>query len=173
MRLSIIATVVLTLLAAGACSPQMNWRQTDIAPSTLQALFPCKPERASRTLDLGGQRVELTMSSCTTAGVTVGIGLAPLPNPSAPGLVLAQWRLATLATLRAGEVSQSGFGLEKSLALPDAVRLSARGSGPDGKPLQLQAAWFVRGSDAFVALMYGPTLRAEDAEMFFSGLRFR
>jgi hypothetical protein len=47
----------------------------------------------------------------------------------------------------------------------------AQGTGPDARPLVLQAAWFASGNSAFVAMLYGPVIQDEVAETFFAALR--
>ena len=173
MRPSIIATLLPSLLLVGACTAQFDWRQLQIAQTPLQVLLPCKPEYASRRMDMGGQNVDLAIASCTTAGVTVAVGHAALADPLGAGLVLAHWRRATLATMRATQVVQSAFRLSNTREIADAVAVQATGSGPDGRPLVLRAAWFTQGRAAYVAMIYGPDLSPEVVDTFFSGLRLQ
>jgi len=169
---SLAATVVSGL---AACSPAFNWRETPIASTGLVALFPCKPQTVFRSVDLGGQKVELHMASCDTDGVTVAIGHATVKDASALGAALQQWRDATLAGVRPSAPPQmTPFTLKQSLALPQALSVQATGSAPDGRSVHLQGAWFARGSEVFAAVMYAnAALSAEVAEPFFSGLKFR
>ena len=173
MRPSIITTLLPSLLLVGACTAQFDWRQLQIARSPLQVMLPCKPEHAARRMDMGGQNVDLAIASCTTAGVTVAVGHAVLTDPMGAGPVLAHWRRATLATMRATQVVQSVFSLPNARALADAMAVQATGSGPDGRPLVLRAAWFAQGRAAYVAMIYGPDLSPEVVDTFFSGLRLQ
>jgi hypothetical protein len=171
MRAAIIAILLLLALLAPACTPQYNWRQTAITGTGLQTQFPCKPERAVRQVRLGGQPVQLSMASCTVADVSVAVGHAALVDPAGAGAVLLQWQQATLATMRATGVRHSPLRLRHATDVGDAVLVHAQGTGPDARPLVLQAAWFASGNSAFVAMLYGPVIQDEVAETFFAALR--
>ena len=69
--------------------------------------------------------------------------------------------------------TQSAWAMERSSVLPQALVVEAAGTSSDGRPLVLKAAWFARGAEVYAALLYGPALSPEVAEVFFSGLRFR
>jgi len=156
-----------------ACSPALNWRDTPVDATSLTAMFPCKPDKSTRKVEMGGREVELVMASCDAAGGTFAVGHAHIPEPSLLGPVLLQWRVATLNGLRARDSALASFVLERAIPLPQAVRVEASGMTANGQTVALQAAWFARGTDVFVALLYGAELRSEMSEPFFGGLRFR
>ena len=54
--------ISLTLGALLACTPSLNWRQVSLAPSSAIALLPCKPDRTTRSVPLGGVPTELTVA---------------------------------------------------------------------------------------------------------------
>ena len=171
----LIMTVAGLAVAMGmtACSPAFNWREAVIEATPLSAMFPCKPEKALRKVAMGGVTVELHMHHCDTEGVTTAVGHAQLPDPAQVGPALTQWRAATLAAMHVKETRQSAWTMERASVLPQSVAVNAVGTGADGRPLVLQAAWFARGNEVYAALLYGPALGHEVAEAFFSGLRFR
>lgn len=175
MRLSIMTAVtgVLAVVATTACAPAFNWRETMIAATPLSAMFPCKPEQDTRAVSMGGTAVELHMHHCETAGVTAAVGHAVLSDPALAGPVLEQWRQATLATMRMSSSTQSAWRMERATALPQTLSVDAAGTAANGQALVLKAAWFARGSEVYAALLYGPALEPEVAEVFFTGLRFR
>lgn len=173
MHYPIIASILLTSVLQAGCSTDFNWRETSLPPTPLRGLFPCKPERAQRTVVLAGASLELHMASCRTAGVTTAIGHASLPSSVLSGAVLRQWRQATLQTMKARDVVEQPLVLAGVRAEPDALQLQAFGTGPEGKPLTLRAAWFTQGSTAFVAMVFGEQLSADIAETFFSGIRLQ
>ena len=164
-----------------ACGPAFNWREAPIAGTSLVALFPCKPQSASRVAALGGKDVELTMVGCDTAGVTLAVGHATIPDPALRDPVLAQWRAATLASMRAKTTTLDAFRLAPATPSLQSVLVNAVGTLPDGRAVVLQAAWFTRGTEVFVALLYGDALNDalngasgdQVMEAFFSGLKFR
>jgi hypothetical protein len=173
MRFAIYATTALTALILAACGPTFNWRETSITPTPLTALFPCKPQKASRRLLLGGAEVELQMTGCDAGGITFAIGHATLQNPGRGGQALVQWREATLAGIRARSSSASALQLAGALEVPQSVRVKAVGSRPGGGDIVLQGGWFTRDNEVFGALLYGGSLSDDVADTFFSGLKFR
>lgn len=165
--------VVLAVVATTACAPAFNWRQTAIAATPLSAMFPCKPERDTRVVSMGGIAVELHMHHCETAGVTAAVGHAVLSDPALAGPVLEQWRQATLATMRMSSSTQSAWRMERATAMPQALSVDAAGTAANGQALALKAAWFAQGAAVYAALLYGPAIDPEVAEEFFTGLRLR
>ena len=173
MQRPIIATILLVGLLQTACSPEFNWRDTALPPTSLRGLFPCKPDTAVRSMALAGQSLELHMTSCNTAGVTTAIGHADLPSADKSGPVLLQWRQASLNTMAARSVVERPLVLAGIRNEPEAVQVQAIGTGPNGAPLDFRAVWFTRESTAFVAMVFGEKLRADVAETFLSGLRLQ
>ena len=156
-----------------ACGPTFNWRETAITPTPLTALFPCKPEKASRRLVLGGAEVELQMTGCDAGGITFAIGHATVPSLGLAGQALAQWREATEAGMRAKSSDATALQLAGALEVPQSVRVKAVGSRPGGGQLVMQGAWFTRDGEVFGAFSYGDSLSPDVADTFFSGLKFR
>lgn len=173
MRFPLVAVAFLTALLLPGCGPTFNWRETPIAATSLTALFPCKPQKVTRLLVLGGEQVELHMTGCDTGGVTLAVGHATLSDPTKAGSALVQWQDATLAGLRAKSLTVSALRLERAQEMPQSVRVQALGARPNGRPMTLQAAWFARDGEVFGAMLYGEALSPEVADTFFSGLRFR
>ena len=162
---------LLAALAATTCAPAFNWRETAIPASSLSAMFPCKPENAARKVVMAGQEVELHMRHCDAAGVTTAIGHADIADAALAGPVLAQWQAATMAGMHVSTSSRSPWTMAGATVLPQAISIEAAGTGADGKPLLLRAAWFARGGEVYAALLYGPALSPDVVDAFFSGLR--
>ena len=163
---------VAACVGLGACSPALDWREVRPAETRLLAMFPCKPEIAQRRVSMAGQDVELTMHSCETSGVTLAVGHARLINVADSARVLARWRDATLAGMRADPASISAVVPTRLQPLPDLVAVRASGTSGGG-PVQLHGLWFAQDSDVFSALLVAGKVSADVEESFFSGLRMR
>lgn len=169
-------------LAAGllplliACQPALNWRDARFQGAGLVALLPCKPDRGTRTVPLGGRDTALEMQGCDADGATFAIAHARAADPAQAGSALAHWRAATLNHLQAQAARESSFAPAGALALPQTVRVTATGRRPDGRPVQMQAVWFAHaepdGVHLFHAAVYAERLPAQTADAFFGGLRF-
>lgn len=181
-RFTTISTTGLAalLLALAACSPALNWREVRPDNTQLSLLLPCKPDKAEKTVPLGGQPTTLAMLGCDAAGATFAVAVADLGDPVRVAPVLAQWQNLTLAHMKAGPVG-SGAGASQLLPLqlpgaaaqPAPVRVLAQGQRADGSAVRGQAAYFAQGSQVFQAVIYAPQITPEAAETFFSSFKFQ
>lgn len=151
------------LLVAGlsliGCSPTLNWREVHLEATdgggTLVAYLPCKPDRATRQQDLGGERVELGMMGCEAGGATFTLARINLANPVLAPRVLAAWQAATLANLRApqpvlqlpGALPAQPISIQGASVWPPATRMTVQ-----GRDRNLQVVWFARQSTTGVVL---------------------
>lgn len=173
MRVATSTIAGLAILLLAACDPTFNWRETPIAASSLVTMFPCKPQKMARPVVFGALQVEMHMTTCDTAGVTVAVAHASISDRSQAGPILAQWRNATLAGMRASSSTVSALQLEHSDPLPQSVAVRASGVRPDGRAVAFRGAWFARETELFAALMYSDKPNSEVADTFFSGLKLR
>jgi hypothetical protein len=163
---------VFALLLA-ACAPALDWRDVALPAAGLVAAFPCRPHANTATEPLGNTPVQLTMHTCKAADITFAVGHASLPAGTLPGPVLQQWREAMLRGLQVTSQSSAPFALPQAFSLPQALRLQAQGRAPDGSAVDLEAAWFARGTDVYVAMAYAGTPHAEASAAFLAGLQLR
>ena len=63
---SLLGMAAFSLLAA--CTPTMNWREVRFDNSPVAALLPCKPDRATRSIALGGLARDMVMAGCEAGG---------------------------------------------------------------------------------------------------------
>lgn len=155
-----------------ACSPTFNWR--DIPPGSvpLASLFPCKPDQASRVVRMADRETTITMLGCEAGGAMFALAYADVKEAASADAALAQWRIATLATMRAQASSEVPFVIKGAGPWPQSVQVQARGSRADGSPLAVQLVWFAAGTLVFQALVYADVAKPAESDTFFSGLRF-
>ena len=73
-------------LALAACSPTYNWRDYTSPDARYRVTFPAKPSSATRTIDLDGLQVSMTMTAAEVEGATFAVGAAEAPDAGrAPG----------------------------------------------------------------------------------------
>lgn len=154
-----------------ACSPGLNWRQVRTEAASLSLLLPCKPDRASKTVPLGGQASTLSMVGCEAEGATFALAVADVASDAKADEVLAQWQALTLAHMRASAHTQAPIKIAGAAAQPAPVRVVAQGQQADGRGIQSQAVYFARGAQLFQAVIYAPSLSTEAADTFFSGIK--
>jgi hypothetical protein len=169
----------LSCLFLGACSPDQNWREVGFEGTALKAQLPCKPDRTTRSVPLGGMPVDLQVAGCESGGAMLAVMTAPLPAGADAQAILAGWQQATLRN--AGVVQplppqqhqawmRTGF-----LPLSGASRVQAQGQRPDGQAVNLQAVWgaVAEGDHVRVvhAVVYDRRDATELATTLFDGVR--
>ena len=161
----------LLALALSACSPALNWRQVRTEAASLSLLLPCKPDRASKVVPLGGQASTLSMVGCEAEGATFALAVADVADgtPSAQGL--SQWQALTLSNMRASSHTQAPIKIAGAAAEPAPVRVVAQGQQADGRAVQSQAVYFAKGTQLFQAVIYAPSVSQEAADTFFGGIQ--
>lgn len=167
------------VLVLAACNPTFNWREVRPDNTALSLLLPCKPDKAEKTVPLGGQPVALLMLGCDAGEVTFAVAVADIGDVSRAETVLAQWQALTLANMKAGP---AGTGPGASQVTPfrpagmaggaPALMVKASGQRADGRAVAGQAAYFSRGSQLFQVVLYAGVIDAEVAETYFSSLKF-
>ncbi|MBN9406783.1 MAG: hypothetical protein J0I00_15350 [Burkholderiales bacterium] len=175
LRAALAAPLVMLLLA---CSPALNWREVALQRSSAHALLPCKPERATRSVPLGGVATELAVVGCDAAGATFAVMTASAPAGASPDAVLAGWQQATLANMQAdaAQVQRSDFRPTGGLPLAHAQRIVAQGRRADGRAVAAQAVWSAHpapeggGIELLHAVVYAERADPVAADAFFAGL---
>ena len=170
--LRFLTVAVLNAALLAACSPTFNWREVRTETGGLKVMMPCKPEKESRGVPMGGRDVDLKVLGCGTGGATFAILTADIVDAGRADEVLGQWKRATLANLGSVAAREEPFRPGGALALPASLQVVAAGRRPDGSKVESHAAYFARGSHVFQAVIYSDRLQPEVAETFFSGIGF-
>jgi hypothetical protein len=155
-----------------ACSPALNWREVRPEGTRLALLLPCKPDKAEKTVPLGGPATPLSMLGCDAGDATFAVAVAQLGDAAQAAPVLAQWQNLTLAHMKAGPAQLSPLKLSGGAGAPPAVLVKAQGRRADGTTVSGQAAYFAQGSQVFQVVLYSAHISPEVAETFFSSLQF-
>lgn len=86
-------------------------------------------------------------------------------------LLLAQWRDANLATLRASTPLTTPLTVRGADAAPPAQKTTVIGLRPDNSRIESQAVYFSRGDLLFYAVILADRIQDDVADAFFSGLK--
>ncbi|KRC11204.1 hypothetical protein ASE11_20270 [Hydrogenophaga sp. Root209] len=165
---------VLMALALTACNPTFNWRELRPEGTPVQALMPCKPETAERSVPLGGAPTVLHMHSCKAGGLTFALAWADVQDAAAVPATLTDWQRAALAAIRVDPALQADPAHRWAATVAGstlAQGITALGIDPQGQPVQSRAVYFARGSQVFQAAMYGVAPSDEVSTTFFDGLK--
>ncbi|MFN7122871.1 MAG: hypothetical protein ACK4NM_12660 [Hydrogenophaga sp.] len=163
----------LCLLALAGCYPTFNWRELRPEGTPLQALLPCKPETAERTVPLGGAPTVLHMHSCKTGDLTFALAWANATDAAATPALLNEWQRASLAAIRVDPARQTDPAHHWAATVAGASSVQgviAQGTDPQGQPVQARAVYFARDAQVFQAAIYGAA-SDEVRTTFFEGLK--
>lgn len=170
-RLSLCAALAGAVTVA-ACTPALDWREVRPEGSGALALFPCKPKSLTRTAQLAGVAVPMTVLSCEADGITFALGHADLGDPARVTAALADLKAALAGNLGAGDVRWVPFELSGMTPNAQAARVKIEGRVPDGSSRQEEAAVFARGTRVYQAVVLGARINDGAATVFFENLRF-
>lgn len=139
-----VASLTMALFLS-ACSPEQNWREVVLEGSTLKAQLPCKPDRTTRSVPLGGVPVDLQVVGCESGDAMVAVMTAPLQAGADANALLAGWQQATLShvgvKLPLTTEQQQVWHRPGFLPLTASVRIQTQGQRSNGQPVAMSAVW--------------------------------
>lgn len=157
-------------LGLAGCTPALNWRAVNV--EGVATWLPCKPDRAQRQLELGGQTIQMEMAGCEAQGVMYAVSHARVPVVSESDAVAVAWQNASLKQMQAGAQQQAVFQTHGENQIQGKF-FKATGARSNGEILQAQLVWVVKGGEIFHLAMYAATLTAEQADPFFSEVKIQ
>ncbi len=153
-----------------ACTPALNWRETTLGRMT--ALLPCKPDTATRQVDMGRERVAMAMAGCEAGGAIYAI--SHVHAIAGRSLKLQGiWLAATLANMQATQADARVQELRVKGDVVSVQRLEVPGKRPNGQPVRAQLAWIVSGDDIFHLAVYADSLAGDVHDTFFTEINIR
>lgn len=162
---------VATLSVLVGCSPVENWRQVRVADSEALALFPCKPDRHTRTVPLAGEPVAMTLVACSAGANTYAVVHADVGEPGRVTLALRALADAAAANVGAPATAGESWQVDGMTPNPQARRWQLQGSLPDGTVVREEVVTFAKGTQVFQATVLGASPAAESVATFFDGLK--
>jgi hypothetical protein len=162
--------LVLSLILP-ACSPDLNWREWRTPEVGLTQMFPCKPVRQQRRLDLGGTAVQMVLQVCDGAGATWAVAHADMVDPAAVAPALQMLTKSAHANLGASVGAAQAALVAGSTPQANAGRYRFQGKGRDGRELDEAMLVFARGTVVFQVTALSPRLVNDDVEVFLASVR--
>ena len=95
---SLLAKVACIALLA-ACSPKFDWREVRGSAAPFVVLLPAKPASHTRTVNLDGIEVSMTMTAADVDGVTFAVGTAEVPDEAKAQQALAAMKTALVRNI--------------------------------------------------------------------------
>ena len=142
-------------LALAACSPTYNWRDYTSPDARYRVTFPAKPSSATRTIDLDGMQVSMTMTAAEVEGATFAVGAAEAPDAERARAAVGAMKLALLRNIGAplpgpaGSAAAAGAG-----SAATSTDVDASGAGQGG-PVRLVGHFEARGTRFYQVVVIG------------------
>lgn len=167
----LFVAVLMACALLSACTPALDWRETPVPGSGVNALFPCKPDTHVRRITLLGAEMQMHLTSCTAAGSVYAVSHVDVGDPGR--VTPAMQKLRTLAAENIGGAAtvlrpQAVPGMTPH---PLAERLALAGRRPDGSAIAAQAVFFARAAVVYQATVVGDRLDTEAVDTFFAALK--
>ena len=161
---------LIMVLGLAGCTPALNWRAVNL--DGVSTWLPCKPDRAQRELEIGGQKIQMEMMGCEAQGVMYAVSHAKVSNPSESQTVAAAWQNASFKQMLAGAPQQSVFQARGEKPVTGQF-FKLAGARNNGQELKAQLAWVVIGDEIYHLAMYAQAITSEQADPFFSEVKIQ
>jgi hypothetical protein len=162
------ALCLLLALPLSGCSPKYNWRDYASPDAPYRVMFPAKPSTFTRTIDLDGMHVAMTMTAADIDGATFAVGAAEAPDAARAQAALEAMQVALVRNIGATVTSQ------KTTSGDDRATRDVDASGTDhGMPMRLVGHFEARGKRFYQVIVLGKTqaLPPEQVEQFLSSFK--
>lgn len=169
--LKLVSVACISVLAA--CSPKYDWREVRGADAPFVVTLPAKPASHTRTVDLGGVPVTMTMTAAEVDDVTFAVGTAELPDAAQAQKALIAMKTALVrniaGTLRQEKTSTAG-------TTPVMLEIEAGGPpgpGSGGQPRLLLARFLAKDKRVYQLVVVGKekAVARDEADIFFTSFK--
>jgi cell division septation protein DedD len=167
----LMKSICLVACALAACTPTLNWRETRPADSAVSLLFPCKPDRFTRSLVLAGEKVQMALNSCAAGDVTYALSHAEFIDAARVSSAVQAMQAAAAGNLGGSAAVVSPLAVPGMTPNPLTQRWAVNGKRADGSAVQQQFSVFSGGLRVYQASVIGQTLDPVAADTFFSSLK--
>lgn len=168
----LVRWLLITLsLLMGGCAPELNWREWRTPEAGLTQLFPCKPVRQQRKIDLAGRPVTMVLQVCDVAEVTWAVAHAELEDPSVVGPALQMLAAAAHDNLGVPRSVPRAASVQGATPQAAAGRFRFQGKGRDGRSLDEAVLVFARGTLVVQVTALGARLADDSIETFLGSVR--
>jgi hypothetical protein len=166
-RLFAASAAALCLVLAG-CSPKYNWRDYASPDAPYRVMFPAKPSTFTRTIDLDGMQVAMTMTAAEVDGATFAVGAAEAPDAARAQAALEAMQVALVRNIGATVTTQKA-----TADAEHATRDVDAGGAGNGVPMRLVGHFEARGKRFYQVIAMGraDALPAEQVEQFLTSFK--
>jgi hypothetical protein len=171
LKFGVAAGVAVLTLTLSACSPTLNWRETRPEDSGAVLLFPCKPDRFTRSVMLGGEKLQMVLNSCAAGDATYALSHAQMADAAHVRPALEAMQAAAAGNLGGVASVVSPLAIPGMTPQPLTQRWAVQGKRADGSAVHQQFTVFTRGLRVYQATIVGASLDTVAADTFFGSLQ--
>ncbi|MCC2961862.1 hypothetical protein LK540_15635 [Massilia sp. IC2-278] len=164
----VVAFILAATLLAG-CNPTYNWRDYSSPDAPYRVMFPTKPASHTRSVDLDGVKVEMTMTAAEVEGVMFAVGTGVAEDAAGAQAAVDAMKTAMLRNIGATVQRESASAASNGdpASAHKSIDLEATGAG-NGGPMQLTGHFESRGKRFYQVIVLGKekAVPAEQSEQF-------
>lgn len=178
MRTYSLRPLLLALLAAcllTACNPKYNWRDYNSPDAPYRVMFPDKPATYTRSIDLDGMTVNMTMTAVDIEGTMFAVGSAQASDPAKAQAALEAMKTALMRNIGATATKEAASAAVASGTAPhSAVDVDATGV-QNGTPMRLVGHFEARGNRFYQVIVLGKqkSMSQEQIDQFMSSFKLQ
>ena len=168
----------LACLTLAACSPKFNWRDYSSQDAPFSVMFPDKPTSHTRSIDLDGMKVDMTMTAAQVDGNMFAVGTAEAPDAEHAEAALAAMKTALIknigATIHSEKSGKASAASGARVARSAAIDIDASGV-QNGQRMRLVGHFESRNKRFYQVIVMGKEkeLSKENVEMFMSSFKLQ
>jgi hypothetical protein len=151
----------------------LDWREARPPGTAVIGLLPCKPKASSRTVELAGRPLRLSMLACKAGDWTWALAAVDVGDAHRVGAVLEALRMSMQSNLQARVVASAPAGVRGATPNAGSAHVSLAGRKPDGSELHARLSLFVHGTQVIEAVVMGAAAPGAAADPFFEALQVR
>lgn len=160
-------------LLLAACTPEFDWREVRPEGVDLVAMFPCRPGRLERDVELAGRPVRLALLSCRAGDALFAMAHADIGDADRIAPALDELRASVVRNIDGTETERRPYLVRGMTPSAQAVQAQVRGRRPDGSAVEGEVAVFSIGPRVVQLQVLASRLDAEAARAFLTGLQIR
>lgn len=176
-----IPTLLVSLCTAAllaGCSPTYNWRDYAAADAPYRVMFPDKPATHTRSVNLDGLDVKMTMAAAEVEGTIFAVGSGEAPSDEQAAAAVDAMKVALVrnigATIQSDTPGKRSAPANAAPAAGKAIDVIANGV-QRGRPIRLVAHLESRNRRFYQVIVIGQPDKAsgENVEMFLSSFKLQ
>lgn len=157
-------------LVLSACSPKYDWREVRGTAAPFIVMLPGKPATQTRTINLDGTQVAMTMTGAEVDGATFAVGSAELPDAAKAQAALQAMKAGMIRNIN-GTVTREKAENSDGQSIIELEAMGQSGRGGEGR--QLSARFVQKGQRVYQAIVLGGTkpVPPEQIETFLTSFK--